>query len=166
MATIILTVERLRSVLHYDSKSGNFTWKKSLRHGGKSRTAGTLRKDGYRHIRIDGTAYLSHRLAWLYVHGDWPKNQIDHINGDRLDNAIGNLRDAEAHINSQNHRRAWPNNRTSGLLGVSWNKRDKAWIAQISAKGVRRHIGTFPTKELAHDAYLSAKRTLHEGCTI
>jgi hypothetical protein len=98
-----LTAERLREILGYDPETGLFT---RLVRTGRIRAgevAGTAHSRGYRSIVIDGRVYLSHRLAWLYVHGEWPPEQIDHINRNRADNRLVNLRAAKQ---SQNNVRA------------------------------------------------------------
>ena len=104
-----LTAERLREVLAYDPDTGVFTWK--ARTSPFSRVnvgdvAGNLRRDGYIEICVDGRKHQSHRLAWLYVYGEWPADQIDHINGIRTDNRIANLREANNAENHHNLRKA------------------------------------------------------------
>lgn len=165
MSKTNLTPERLRELLHYNSDTGVFTWRHQANNNGvpQGAVAGTRHIQGYVHIGIDGTQYLAHRLAWLYVHGVWPANHIDHLDGRRTNNAIANLRDAPQTINMQNLKRARADN-TSGYLGVSRNK--KRWKAEIFTQGKRKHIGTYDTPELAHQAYLQAKRQLHEGNTL
>ena len=113
---------------------------------------------------IDEREYSAHRLAWLYVHGAWPTGQIDHINGDRGDNRISNLRDVTPALNTQNQRRAARSNKSSGLLGVTANR--GRWLAQISIGGKSRNLGRYATPEEAHAVYVAAKRVLHAGCTL
>lgn len=170
MATRDLSVEQLREALHYDPQSGSFTWKpravvcKSWTRkyrGGQS--AGRVTCQGYLRIRILGGEYPGHRLAWLYVFGHWPSRCIDHINGNRLDNRIANLRDVSQQANTQNHRVASLTNR-SGFLGVTAHK--KKWRATITVDGRAKHIGVFETPHEAHAAYVEAKRSMHEGCSI
>ncbi|WP_230878255.1 HNH endonuclease signature motif containing protein [Burkholderia sp. 9779_493] len=117
-------------------------------------------------ITIDGIRMYAHRLAWFYVYGEWPSGDIDHIDGVRTNNAINNLRDVPRGVNMQNQRRARSNNRTSGLLGVTWHARRYRWCAQIQVDGKRKGIGYFDDAETAHQAYLDAKRKLHAGCSI
>jgi hypothetical protein len=164
MAARKLTPERLREVLEYDPETGVFTWiKRTSIRIVVGKRAGCVNKDNYLTIRVDGEIEYGHRLAWLYMHGVMPASQIDHINGDRLDNRMSNLRLASQAINSQNQRRARSDN-DSGLLGVS--KKRGRWIAQIAADGRRVPLGTYATPDEAHAAYLDAKRRLHDGCTI
>ena len=116
-------------------------------------------------VMVDGRQWLAHRLAWLYVHGEWP-DQIDHVNGIKTDNRISNLRNVCARVNMENVRGPKANNRSSGVLGVTWWERGKKWKAQINMRGRNRHLGYTDTIEDAQRLYLDAKRRLHEGCTI
>ncbi len=162
----MLTQERLKEVLHYDPDTGVFTRVKARSHNA---AGGTINKaTGYRYIHIDGAQYLAHRLAFLYMTGAWPKNQVDHIDGHRLNNRWSNLRDATPTINQQNLRKAQSNN-AHGLLGVTElkNRRGtKKFSAQLFANGKRRYFSYHYTAEEAHQAYLAAKRQLHEGNTL
>jgi hypothetical protein len=162
-----LTAERLRELLNYDPDTGVFTRKTSAGGECAGKIAGTRRR--YRKTRIeigigiDYADYRAHRLAWLYVYGKWPVGHIDHKDGNPLNNAISNLREATGSLNGQNLRKARRDNK-SGLLGVSPNR--LRWSASIKADGRKHHLGTFDTAEEAHAAYVAAKRKLHEGCTI
>lgn len=160
----MLTQERLKEILHYDSETGIFVWRVT-RNGNAlaGRTAGNKGKKGYRKIAIDKRTYQEHRLAWLYVYGKWPKGVIDHINVVVDENRIDNLRDTTDLINSQNKKSARIDN-ALGILGVY--KVGKRFRAQISVIGRKKYLGTFETPELASAAYLDAKRKLHQGCTI
>lgn len=157
-----LTSERLRAVLSYDPVTGEFRRlvARQSRHIGK--VAGTVCSGGYIQIKVDGRLYLAHRLAWLYVHGCWPAEDVDHINGRRGDNRIANLRDVAPAINNQNLHAARVCSAT-GLLGVSPNKRDGGFNAFIKVGRLSRNLGRFDTAEQAHEAYVSAKRQLHPG---
>jgi hypothetical protein len=162
----LVTCEELRSLLSYDGSSGLFTWRgarSQLRAGSPAGQIWEKRRSKYWVIRIRRRLYQAHRLAWLYVHGSWPLHQIDHIDGDGLNNAIANLRDVPARVNSENRRRAKPSSKT-GLLGVFVAGR--RYGAQITVRGVNHNLGRFDTAEAAHAAYLGAKRELHEGCTL
>jgi hypothetical protein len=151
-------------MLRYDPDTGSFTWlacaAAQVKPGAK---AGRLNSQGYTEISISSRKYQAHRLAWLYMTGAWPEHTIDHINGVRSDNRIQNLRDVTRAVNLQNQRRAAVTNK-AGLLGVREFK--NRWRAQITVNGTQRDLGYFDTAQLAHDAYLQAKRQLHEGCTI
>jgi hypothetical protein len=113
-----------------------------------------MREDGYRKIRINGRSYLAHRLAWLYMTGEWPQNVIDHASGQRSDNRWENLRAASPLLNSHNRKR--PSNNTSGFKGVTFYKAGNIWRAFIRVDGLLRFLGSFPTPELAADAYAAA----------
>jgi hypothetical protein len=158
-----LTAEQVRELLDYDPETGRFTWRIAPRGHKAGSQAGCIDSYGYVVIRIAGAGHKAHRLAWLIAYGEWPDDQIDHINGERSDNRIANLRSLTNQGNQQNRRTAHRGN-SSGLLGVS-PKRGK-WRAQIKVDGEKRHIGMFDTPEAAHAAYLEAKRKLHPTCSI
>lgn len=167
MADANLTPELLRQLLDYDPETGVFTNRVKR---GKSRSypgevAGHLHKFGYRVTTIRYVRYPEHRLAWLYVHGTWPTGEIDHINGNRADNRIANLRDVTPQINQENRRIAHQGSRT-GLLGVYPSSKGDKWISRIRVQGKVNHLGTFDCPDAAHAAYIEAKRRLHKGCTI
>lgn len=162
----MLTSEKLKEVLDYDTETGNFYWKRSTHNQIKvGAIAGGISKAvGYVYIRIDGVKYLAHRLAWLYTYDSWPEAVIDHKNGIKHDNRISNLREVSSMANKQNQRCAQINNKV-GFLGVSQS--GNKFRARISPpRGKQIHIGLYDTAEEAHEAYLKAKRSLHEGNTI
>lgn len=158
-----ITAERLREVLDYNPETGLFLWKMAFCRKVRVGASAGCSYGGYKHISVDKRLYRAHRLAWLYVHGEWPAGDIDHINGNRSDNRIANLRDVSRRVNLQNIRDPKPSNK-SGLLGAS--KNGKFWAAVIRTNGKRLFVGNFPTPEQAHHAYVEAKRRMHEGCTI
>ena len=147
-----LTRERLKELLDYDPETGVFRWRVS--RGNKipaGSLAGCLGGDRYWHICIDYKIYAAHRLIWLYHKGVWPKDQIDHINGDRLDNRVVNLREAN---NQQNHMNIGITRaNTSGVRGVSQDRPGGKWRAQIVVQGRQRLLGYFQLKEEAKAAY-------------
>lgn len=156
----------VKELLDYDRSTGIFRWKlKSARNVRVGDIAGCDNGQGYLGIRIEGVQYRAHRLAWFYVYGEWPKGGIDHINGQRADNRIGNLRQATPAQNKQNSRRPMSNN-TSGLLGVCKDRNRPGWKAQIKLHGKSYYLGAYATAEDAHAAYLKAKREIHTHCTI
>ena len=160
-----LTVDQIRETFDYDANTGVFVWKirpsKAVKAGD---VAGcTEKRIGYITIGIAGRIYKAHRLAWLYVYGSWPKGLIDHINGNKADNRICNLRDVFADGNSQNVRK--PNRRNkSGFMGVIWFQ--NKWRASMSVNGKSKWLGDYSTPEKAHQIYLEAKRKYHAACTI
>jgi hypothetical protein len=161
-----LTAGQLKSILSYCSKTGVFIRKTRSAKGVQiGDIAGGNSSNGYVYISIHGMNYPAHRLAWLYIHGEWPSNVIDHIDGNRKNNAIKNLRDVPHITNCQNIHKAKPSSKT-GLIGSSWCKVTNKFKAQIRINGTNKYIGLFGTAEEAHAAYLSVKRQLHAGCTI
>ena len=157
-----ITVETLRAVLDYDADTGIFRRRVSRGNVEAGAVAGTVSEKGYICIMVNGTLFKAHRLAWLHFHGVMPQDQIDHLNGDKADNRIANLRDVPHCMNQQNQTRP-PKNSTSGFRGVAWHKRDKRWQARIKVNGREQYIGYFETAEAAHAAYLAAKLQLHPG---
>lgn len=101
----------------------------------------------------------------MIAYGSFPARFIDHINCDKGDNRLANLREADESINSQNQRNPMKKNR-SGLLGVCWSKAAGRWVAQITVGPKKHHLGTFLDKMEAHAVYVEAKRRLHAGCTL
>jgi len=169
MADAILTAERLREVVEYDPATGIFTRRIRLaqRHQVGDRadfvSTGTQLK-GYRRLAIDSKRYLAHRCAWLYMYGEWPERDVDHINGDRGDNRLANLRDVARRTNLENLRKPRSDNHT-GYLGVIAHPGGR-FRARIQHNGKGIHIGMYATPDEAHAAYVEAKRRMHEGCTI
>lgn len=161
-----ITAERLRAVVHYDPETGKFTRliRLAQRHNvGDEATHATA--NGYQRVGIDGQRYLAHRLAWLYVYGAWPAQHIDHINGDRSDNRIANLRDVPRAVNMQNRRKPQADNK-SGYLGVYWERGARKWRSRVQLAGKAYEVGLFDDPAVAHAAYVHKKRQLHEGCSI
>lgn len=157
--------ERLITILNYDPITGIFLWKDDRGNGSLGKSAGMVDAWGYIQIRVDGKKYLAHRLVWLYMTGSWPRDQIDHINGDKIDNCFANLREATATINTENRHRARRDNK-SGFLGVTYRKecrKSSPWLATIQVCGKLKRLGRFSTPEEAHEAYLCAKKKLHKG---
>lgn len=156
-----LTQEFLHEFLDYNSETGIFLWKKRrgcIPAGCEPRC---VHKHGYKIVCLTvGGAYkkyLSHRLAWFYVHGIWPEGDIDHINGDKADNRIINLRDVtrvQNMANAKSHK-----NTKSGLKGIS--REDTAWKAQFTVNGKKIRVGRFKTKEEAYIAYCEAVKRIN-----
>jgi len=160
-----LTAARLRELLNYDPETGLLTWR-AARHGVfAGAVAGWISRQGYIHLSVEGCTQQAHRLAWLHVHGTWPAQHIDHINGIRDDNRIANLRDVPPRVNAENTRKARPTNK-SGVMGIRKSRTPGKWQAFIVVNGKRRYLGTFPSTEDAHGAYVAAKRIHHDGCTL
>lgn len=158
-------IERLRHAIAYDPVNGELRWKQTVngRWAKAGELCGGLDAKGYRTLALDGRQYKAHRVAWAIHYGVWPEGLIDHIDHNRTNNAIGNLREATQAINSQNLVRAQARNR-SGLLGVY--PLHRKWGARIMANGTRMYLGSFDSPADAHQAYLSAKRRYHQGNTL
>ena len=155
-----LTANRLREILHYEPATGTFTRLVYRSSNAKSgQIVGSPDKDGYLRFYIDGRLYGAHRLAWLYVFGEWPSKDLDHINRIKADNRIANLREVSHSENLQNTTLCSRNK--SGFKGVSWYARTKRWVAHIKSEGRTKHLGYFDTPELAFAAYCDAAKQLH-----
>jgi hypothetical protein len=138
MTTQILNQARLKALFNYNPDTGVFIRRMA---NGRLRVVGSLNHDGYVIFYVDNRRYLAHRLVWLYVHGGWPENEIDHINRDKADNRIINLRQVTRSEQCQN--KDTQSNNTSGVTGVSWHKNGKKWRAHIKLKGIRYNLGSF-----------------------
>lgn len=160
----MITNKTLKRTVNYDPKTGCFTRLIQTTSSAKAgERADRKHSKGYTVIVINGETYLSHRLAWKYMTGKFPRNHMDHKNGIRHDNKWSNLRVVTQTINNQNHRKSRSDNKL-GILGVCF--RYGAYRAQICVKKKVIHLGYFPTSQKASAAYVSAKRKLHPGCTI
>ena len=159
----MITSNHLKTILSYCPETGVFTWLVTRRsHAGKVKPgaiATNVSVHGYARIGIDGERYPAHRLAWLYVYGRWPTKQIDHINRNRLDNRIVNLREATDAENRQNMSLSVTNK--SGVKGVSWDKQRKKWYAKITHNYKQISLGMFDDIKDAANAYAEEKQRLH-----
>lgn len=145
---------RLLQVLKYDPETGIFTWLEKI--SAKvvvGQVAGGLNAAGYLSTRIFGKFYYLHRLAWFYMTGEWP-DRIDHVDGNRADNRISNLRVATQSQNILNSKLS--KNNTSGFKGATWHKGAGRWAAQATVDGEHIHLGLFDLVEDAHAAYVRA----------
>lgn len=158
MATEILTQSLLKNVLRYEPDTGHFYWiapcsRFSMVKPGQR--AGSLHSRGYIVLKVYGRSYRAHRLAWFYVHGEWPHPEIDHINRNKIDNRIANLRVTD-HLGNMQNKGLYRSN-SSGYTGVSWHKQRGKWVAQIQVAKRNHHIGFFDDPSTAHAAYLRVK---------
>lgn len=162
-----VTQELLHHLFSYNKDTGIFTRRtETTRSYTKiGEEVGAVSSSGYIIIIIGPRPYPAHRLAWLYVYGEWPSGNIDHIDTVRTNNRINNLRDVSQAINTQNIRKPQKNNKT-GFLGVSKEGRTGNYRATIYFNGKRTSLGTFKNPEEAHQVYLDAKRKYHSGCTL
>jgi len=170
---IVVTPDELRQLLSYDPDSGKLFWKSQpascFKNEGaakawNSRFSG---KEAFKSPHICGylagciryKKYLAHRVGWAIYHGQWPAEQIDHINGDKKDNRIANLREATRSENAHNVKRTCRN--ISGFKGVSFDTNRQKWISSILCDGKQRHVGRFDTAEAAYAAYCKAALKYH-----
>jgi hypothetical protein len=152
---ILLSQEELKALLKYDPETGEF-----IRLAGRmDRSVGWVDADGYLIIQIRRLKYRAHRLAIFYMTGEWPPDQVDHIDRVTSNNAYSNLRPVTAHENCWN--RSSRQGATSKIIGVSWIGRRSKWAAQIISNGKKYHLGEFSSEEEAGKAYQEAKKRLH-----
>lgn len=159
----MLTAERLRELVDFDPNTGIFTSK--VARGSRcmaGKILGGLHRYGYIRISVDGREHKAHRLAWLYVHGQYPVGIVDHINGRRDDNRIANLRDVDHQVNAENRKGARSGKKIP-LMGVKKQTLGPTYTASIKVKGKVISLGGFSTPEAAHAAYLQAKAKHHVG---
>lgn len=147
-----LTADTLRQLLSYDATTGVFYWniQKGPRKAGE-RAGRISSSDGYVYICINYVSYCAHRLVWLYVKGEWPSMFVDHINNNRSDNRIDNLRQA-THAQNMSNRPRNSNNKT-GIKGVSYEERYRKYRAVIRVNYKQKFLGYYDTPEEAGDAY-------------
>lgn len=151
----VISQSRLRYLLDYDPDTGLFVWSNpTSRRVKRGRIAGNIDSMGYVQLSLDNRDYRAHRLAWLYINGEYPSEEIDHINMIRSDNRIANLRKATRHQNARN-RVAYASS-TTGFKGVI-RSRNK-FSARITVDGKPMHLGQFDTPESANEAYETAAR--------
>lgn len=167
-----VTKSDILEFLDYNPKSGLFIWKPRTEHNfphenfrntwnslNAGKNPGFLSKNGYTYIDVCKRRFLAHRLAWFLVHGVFPKRDIDHINGNRTDNRITNLRLASRSENLCNAKIRSDN--TSGFKGVSFRKDTKKWSAKIKASGKPLNLGCFDSAEEAAEVVNFHRNNLH-----
>lgn len=158
-----LTQQTLKQIISYNAETGKFVYLVDVGRWGRVKAgsaAGFHAHSGYLKIMFLGKKHYAHRLAWLYVHGEWPRNNIDHINGDKTDNRICNLRDVSQSINMQNMVSATKKNKL-GVLGV--HERRGKFSAHFRHNNKHCYVGDFPTLELAKAAYNEVRNSLIGG---
>ena len=163
MNTTSEVLEKLNEILEYESETGLFTWKVSRKGCTKGKFVGSVNPRGYVFIHVLGKYFQAHRLAWLMVHGEWPKQQIDHINRIKTDNRIANLREASHTLNQQNRVKALRNN---SLVVIGVSRHNSGFQARIGVNGMVKSIGVFKSIEEASAAYKEAKNHLHKNAVL
>jgi hypothetical protein len=148
-------------LFEYNSFSGALCWKKTLdNRAPKGKQAGYI-NNGYIRIGINRKSYAAHRIIWLIIKGEWPKKQIDHIDGNRSNNKWGNLREATPYENLWNSKKH--KNNSSQYKGVYYHKRSHKWIARIRVHPKRIWIGSFSSALLASKAYEKEEKKYHKS---
>jgi hypothetical protein len=156
-----ISQDRVRDALDYDPETGIFLWKNPNKFGPRrtGQIAGCIQSTGYRRIMIDYVRYFEQYLAWVFVYGTHPVNEIDHINKNPGDNRIRNLREATRSQNEQN--KGKPITNTSGIRGVVWCASREKWQAQLMLDKKMKFLGRYNTKEEAVIARKSAEKEFY-----
>lgn len=156
----MLTAEKLRELVHYEPATGIMRWKARRAGCRAGDIIGTPDKKNYLTIGLLRKRYFVHRLAWLYVHGEWPESELDHVNCDPTDNRLVNLRAATRVENCRNTRTSKRNH--SGRKGVHFDHSRQKWMAFISVQGRFKNLGRFATFEEASARRIEAAK-IHHG---
>ena len=135
--------KRLKELLLYNPDTGVFTRRISTNRNNKAgEVVGHLRVDGYTILSVESRNYLAHRLAWIYIHGVEPSDQIDHINHNRSDNRLANIREVSRLENSRNRScYAYSSKKGGPIMGVRWDKGRGRWYSRIKIGGITKHLG-------------------------
>jgi hypothetical protein len=152
----MITKDNVAAAFRYTPEDGRLWWVDYVRRPSwNGREAGNNTPNGYRKIKFRGRQLLTHRVAWLLHYGVWPSGDIDHIDGDPLNNRIDNLRDVSHRVNMQNQVHAQARN-PDRLVGAT--KKKGKWMAQININGKSKYLGLFATAQEAHEVYLNAAK--------
>lgn len=151
--------DELKQMLRYVPETGLLFWTSEAHKSVRGKQAGTVNR-GYIVVMYKAKFYKAHRIAWLLTYGKWPEDSIDHINGNKADNRLTNLRDVDDTRNQQNRYNARVDSQ-SGLIGASPYR--NRWKSQIRINGTVKYLGVYNTPELAHAAYMQAKQQHHIG---
>jgi hypothetical protein len=154
----MITQSRLKELFNYNKNTGELVRIEKRRKAKIGELAGNIRSDGYTRVKIDNKSYYAHRLVWLYVYGSFPK-ELDHIDGNRSNNCILNLRECFHFQNNQNQ--VSRKNTSSKYIGVCFNKASKKWQAYIMFNYKKIHLGLFVNEDEAYESYCNAKKRLH-----
>lgn len=157
-------IEELKRLFHYDPETGSLTWKIRRQRMRVGDEAGFVQSSGYRRVKVNASNFKGHRICYAIFHGVDPyPMEVDHINHNRSDNRIQNLRLVSHRENGKNQKKHAHN--TSGYAGVSWRKQNKKWHARITVNGKKKHLGYFTNKSDAIAARRAAeeKYNFHEN---
>tara|TARA_R110001606_G_scaffold368728_1_gene524619 strand:+ start:261 stop:749 length:489 start_codon:yes stop_codon:yes gene_type:complete len=158
---VSVDLNKLKLAFNYNSIEGVIKWTQINGSGKKSEVAGSIGVKGYIKLTLSGRTYLAHRVAWAIHYNEQPPKIIDHINGNKSDNRIVNLRDGTNCVNQQNQTKPHSRNKTSNYIGVS--KFKSRWRAKIYHDKSYYFLGYFEDEKAASNAYLAAKQKLHKG---
>lgn len=154
-----VTQEQLRELFTLDPDEGVFRYRVNRVRSKAGSVAGSIHHKGWRSIMINQRRYQEHHLVWLYVHGEWPVHEIDHVNGVRDDNRLSNLREADAFQQVMNCAR--PRTNTSGVKNVHFDRLSCKFKVYVKCRGKRVFVGSFPTLHEASEAATNARDRLH-----
>lgn len=160
MAETSLTKEYVNSILLYEKDTGVLRWRNQQSNRVKPNSvAGSINSEGYVCLDIRARPYRAHRIIWLMEYGNFPNGQIDHIDGNRANNRLENLREVSNKQNQENKKTMAKS--VSGHKGVTWHSRDKVWQARIGHNMKSKHLGSFRNVEDAISAYKEAALQIH-----
>jgi len=151
----MINQKRLKELLHYNRYTGVFTWLVNSGPAKSGSISGSEDSGGYLQIGVDGNRYRAHRLAFLYTTGMWPDGEVDHVNHNKSDNRISNLRITSHKENGKNQKRPFDNK--SGHIGVSWVTRNEKWLSQIRVNNKAIHLGYYDNIDFAVAARIQAE---------
>jgi hypothetical protein len=155
----MITQDYVKELFHY--KDGSLFWKVRRKGVSFGNVAGSHDSEGYSRIKVDGKHYFAHRLVFLYHFGYMPEHEVDHIDRNRSNNKIENLREASKSCNMRNSTQQ--NSTTSGVKGLSWHKATQKWVAQIMVNGTVKHLGLYSDFAEAAAHRLAAEQCLDWG---
>ena len=160
-----LSPDEIRRLFDLNAETGEVRWTAASSQGrNTNKVAGSTAGNGYRAVKIGGTSYLMHRIVWALAYGEWPASPIDHIDGNRANNSVCNLRLVTPSQNMQNLA-VTGRASASGLVGAIYvpgtSRRRERWESKIKVNGISKYLGSFKTPEEAQSAYLRAKAELH-----
>lgn len=156
----MLTQGRLKFLFDYDPETGDFTRRVSVAPNARAgEIAGYINGDGYVNFRVDGVIYQAHRLAFLYMTGEFPDSDVDHIDLNKANNAWRNIRPANGTLNNAN--KPLQSNNTVGYKGVSRHNGGPKFRADVKVNGKKKYLGCFSTPEEAHAVYVKAANAMY-----